>query len=296
MRDAEQHCSTNDMNEESKIDQFAIRVFACLLIFGGVDSIVSMVYDLFHDSLNIDFGFLGILIGKGLLERKDFWRKWAVFLAWVGIVCSPIVGVIFLYFGSHEPVELCGVKTDIVLPSYLVFILVTAWFAFSLLQRRVLSTQKVRELFSKEGSGRNSWWSTLATIAILFSCIHYSTDHLLHRLLESIGHHEATLYVLDAETGATLNPTVGGPSMSSGQILPKVSFGFTSLGEETTVATVSWLACSPITIHVSSEGYLEKDVVLKPENDGEKLQIKLTRELSNKVLEGTGTNAPDPQN
>ena len=275
------------MNEELKTDEFAIRVFACLLIFGGADSIVSTVYGLFHDSLTVDFGFLGIFIGKGLLERRDFWRKLAVFLAWGGVVCSPIAGLLFAYSGSREPVELYGVKTDIVLPSYLIYILLSACFAFSLWQRRVLSKQKVRDSFTTTGNGRNSWWTTISAIALLFSCVHYSEGYLLQRLLESIEHHEATLYVLDADTGESLNPTVGGPSMSSGQILPKVSLGFRSSGDETTVATVSWIACRPITIHVSSEGYLKKDVVLKPQNDGEELRIKLIKdELSNKAIDG----------
>jgi hypothetical protein len=265
------------MNDKVKTDEFALRVFACLLIFTGVDSVVGMVYDLFHDSLNVDFGFLGIFIGKGLLERKDIWRKWAVFLAWAGIVCSPVAGAVFAYCGSHQPVELYGVKTDILLPSYLVFILLAAWFIFSLWQRKVLAKQQVRNQFTATGNGCNSWWSAIAAIAILFSCVHCSTGHLLHRLLESIGHHEATIHLLDADTGEALNPTIGGPNRASGQIIPKVSFGFRTSKDDTTVATVSWLACNPITINVSSKGYSKQDVVLKPEDDGKELRITLEK-------------------
>ncbi len=272
------------MNDGSKTDKFAIRLFACLLIFCGVDAIVEMGYGLWHNSLSIDFSFLGILIGKGLLERKDACRKWAVFLAWVGIVSPPVAGALLAYSGSLQPVELYGLKT--VFPSYLAFIILGAWFAFSLWQRRVLAKPEVRDLFSTTVKGRDSWWVAIAATAILFFCLHYSTVHFLHSSFESIGHHEATLHVVDVGTGKPLNPTVGGPSMSSSQVLPKVSVGFLRSEGRISAAKVSWVACRPVTVDVSSEGYIEKDVVLKPEDDGEELRIHLEAEESpNKSIE-----------
>ena len=280
--------STSRLNENSKLDEFALSLFACLLIAAGAWSVVGMVYNLIHDSLKIDLGFLGILIGKGLLDRKEHWRKWAVFLAWAGIICSLIIGVLITNAGSQEPIEvkLYGLKLGLELPSYAAFIPLSVWLAFSLWQRSVLTKPSVRCLFTAAGTRGNIGWSALTAMAILFSCVEYTESHLVHRILKSIGHHETTLYVVDAGTGSALNPSVSGPSRSSEQILPKVSFGFKHSDDGISLVNVSWLASGPITLHVSSDGYLTKKVVLNPEHDGEDLRIELeSEEVSNKAID-----------
>lgn len=66
---------------ESSLDLFGLRLYAVFLISGGVASVGGMIQGACQGSFSFDLGFLGILIGRGLLMRKKFERAWAVFVA-----------------------------------------------------------------------------------------------------------------------------------------------------------------------------------------------------------------------
>jgi len=271
------------MKNISKSSEFAIRVFACLFILAGVESIFGMIYGLFQRNLRIDFTVLGIFIGKGLLDRKELWWKWAVFLAWLGIVFTPLFSAIYALIPAEHSAEVMGLDVSMFVPSYTVYILLAVFFAFSLWQRRVLAKPEVRGAFTEEGGERNAWFSVIVAFAILVSCIGYGRTYLMRRILESIGHYEATIQVFDARTGERLNPAVISQGRSPGQIFPQVSYSATPSRDGFITLTVSWLAYSPIIFHISSEGYGEKHVILTPDRDGKILRIELEQEEASKT-------------
>lgn len=250
------------MDVLSKRDEFAIRIFACLLIVAGADSLCGMAYALFNGSIHIDFSFLGLLIGMGLLERKEVWRKWAVFVAWLGMIASPVTAALLAHVAPDHSIEFCGIETGIVLPLYWILILSGAWFAFSFWQRSVLEKQDVKAQFTPTGQGSHPWATVITVMALLFSVLHYSHTHLCRTLVQSIQHYDTTLQVVDANTGEPINPTLSGPIMPSDKILPKLFFGTATSENGTSLTTVQSLACKPVTIQVSSKGYKEKDVPL----------------------------------
>lgn len=264
------------MIKSLKNNEFAVRVFAILLILAGIDSLAAMVLDLFRGNLNVDLGVLGLLVGKGLLLRKERWRKWAVFLAWAGIVCAPLFGIIIaLPGGTVEPIELFGVDTGTFLPAYVGYLMLGVWFAFSLWQRAVLTSREARSLFTEEGEVHSSWWPVIVAVGVVITVLDHSERHLARSLLESIDHHEVTIQTVDAESGELLNPRVTQLGGFSGKVFPKTTYSSWQSNEGGMVVGVEWLAPGPITIHLAADGYAEKEVVLGPKVDRQVLRVEL---------------------
>lgn len=278
------------MERESSTDRFAVRLFACLLILSGVDAVVDMLYGVFHGSLDLDLGFLTIFVGKGLLERREIWRKWAVALAWVGIVGAPIAGVVLVVIGPGDSIRLHGVDIGTRLPSVLAYALLASCLALGLWQRRVLSKEAVKAAFAASGrpGPESSWWTAIAAVAVVASCGGLASRHVLQTVLDTVEHHAVTIHAVDADTGEPLTPWFAGPARVPGQKLPKAAYGTGSSEDGTRSMELSWIACRPITIRVSAEGHVAKDVVLPPEDGRSVVRVELEREESSSGVGGGG--------
>ena len=92
-----------------------------------------IVYDLFHDRLNLNFGVLMIPVGLGLLKGRSSSRGWAKF--WIGLfslviglllVCYPFLGGSYSVTWSGE--QLLGFPRHVMAVGFpVVFLLIARW-------------------------------------------------------------------------------------------------------------------------------------------------------------------------
>jgi hypothetical protein len=270
------------MTEPSNADRFAIRLFACLLILGGVDAAAEMVDSLRH-GVEVNGAVLGIFIGKGLLQYREIWRKWAVFAAWLGIIAAPIGVVVVTFRGPAEPVHVFDINTGVWLPWYAMASLFVPCFAFCLWQRHVLTRERVKLVFRSREKKGDSWWAVVLVVATLISVSHCVQRYLLHHWAESLGHYQATIHAVDADMGEHLNSLSYSLPGSGDGILPKLRTKTQARklndGEGKVVSlTVFWMAISPVVVEVSAPGYAEKKISLTPDADGDSLRVELRRQ------------------
>jgi hypothetical protein len=259
------------MNKEAPQQTFAIRLTAILLIAGGVSVIAHLIFNGF---IILDLGFLGLFIGKGLLERKDLWRKWSVFILWCGTL-GAIGGAIVLAFGSqYWTVEIAGIEYHPQHSTIQLMILMLAMLGIGVLcfwLQWVLTRPEVKATFSMAGE-KNSWWLSIAAASLLIFCMMEYHDSMTRRLLKSIEHYEATIQAFDAKTNARLNPAIGLPSVGSKEIFPRTGVCATEDG-----MMVSGLGIEPIEVGVSVKGYQEKKIKLPFSHGHNTISVELDR-------------------
>jgi hypothetical protein len=77
-----------------------LRCIAVLLIVQGTVSVVHFVAGFFRSEFVIDFGFVSILLGSGLLARRNGVRKFLMVVSLLAVVCMTIVWIRLQFFGS----------------------------------------------------------------------------------------------------------------------------------------------------------------------------------------------------
>ncbi len=88
------------MSEKIKLPK-ALIVTAYLFIIAGWLTVIGMVVSLFFDRLEINFGFIGIFVGRGLLRLDESWRKGAMFFVWLLLIACPVM-VISMFVDPTE--------------------------------------------------------------------------------------------------------------------------------------------------------------------------------------------------
>ena len=77
---------------------------AFLAIFVGMESVVRLVFGLFEDAFRLDFGFVGIVMGCGLLGGGQNFRFWS--RVYVGlIICALGIGLVFLVLEWGDEIQ-----------------------------------------------------------------------------------------------------------------------------------------------------------------------------------------------
>jgi len=82
----------------------SITVIGVIFIIAGCLAAWEIVYDLFHDHLNLNFAVLMIPVGIGLLKGRSSSRRWAKF--WIGLA-SLMIGLLLVaypFFGDSYSV------------------------------------------------------------------------------------------------------------------------------------------------------------------------------------------------
>ncbi len=286
---------------ESSLDLFGLRLYAVFLIYGGVASVGGMIQGAFQGSFSFDLGFLGILIGRGLLMRKASERAWAVFVAWCGIILIPVGGILYIFSGD-EPELILGLELPGQAILFAVHVYAVALFAFSLWMRKVLAKEAVRKTFSDEGEASDGWWLVFLVIAVLnagtFLVVTSLHQHVVDRTFDQLEHHEAIVEVVDPDMGI-LKPHVisRGSSMQYQQKLPRISHQFWPDEFDITRVRFSWISTGPVEVTVGADGYVPKDVRLTGGNDGETIRVELVREkkTSDSVTLDDEDQKPNPQ-
>lgn len=279
---------------ESSLDLFGLRLYAVFLIYGGVASVGGMIQGAFHDSFVLDFRFLGIFIGRGLLMRRSTWRAWAVFLAWCGILGSPL-GIVALAYLQPLRFTVFGVETTWPALWYIGFVFLVTQFFVSLWFRRILAKKSIRQTFTGKGLPSDGWWAAVAFVSLLAwggtalheEVIDWERDEMtreVRQCLENLEHHEMTIQVVDESTGQFLQPITHSSWSSADaergpveEVLPLVTFGVQENENGTLALTYSWIGYEPLSLTFSSEGYAKKDVVLGSDEDGKTVQVKLAK-------------------
>ena len=285
---------------ESSLDLFGLRLYAVFLIFSGVASVGAMIQGAFQDSFRFDLGFLGILIGRGLLMRMEFWRAFAVFVVWCGIILIPVGGVLYI-FGGDEPELILGLEPPGQTIVFSVYVYGVTLFGFSLWMRKILVKEAVRKTFTDEGEASDGWWLVFLVIAALnagtFLVVTSLHERVVDRTFDQLEYHEAIVEVVDPGMGL-LSPTVSMTSSSADRRkLPKIFTAFCRDKFGITRLRFSWISTGPVEVSVAADGYVPKDVRLTGRNNGEMIRVELVREkkTSDSVALDDEDQNPKPQ-
>jgi hypothetical protein len=125
---------------------FALKVVACLFVFGGVSAVIEVIVSLMNNTININFGVLGIFIGIGLFRLSQGWRNCALVFTWIALLALPIIG--FLVLGHSGPLDFTvfGERVGYASKEF-GFAMVAALFIYTVWQYRVLTRPDVCHLF-----------------------------------------------------------------------------------------------------------------------------------------------------
>ena len=261
------------MNKVTPVQMFAIRLYAILLIVVGVGAVVEIASGFFNDSWYLNFiGFLGIFIGKGLLDHREIWRKWAVFVAWLGILSLLAVFALAFLTGMEPQWTIAGFQ---VYPSpsvYFVGLLWAALFLFLLWQQWILTRPSVIESFSARGE-KSNWWLPIAAASLVVCGLYAMQDTMTNRLLHSIRHYAVRVEAFDASTGDRLTPWIHLSTSGTNQVFSGPTIKGLKGAQE-----VSAIGNRPIKIGVSAEGYREKTITITTSNSDKTIRVELERE------------------
>jgi hypothetical protein len=78
----------------------ALQAVAYFTILVGLGTALTIIVDLFHGRLNLNFAVLEIPAGFGLLRLNRAWRKFTLFMIWMGMLAFG-AATLFLLFGPE---------------------------------------------------------------------------------------------------------------------------------------------------------------------------------------------------
>ena len=232
-----------------------LRLAAILSIAFGTVSIVDMVAMFFRGHLWLDFGFVGILIGRGLLMRRQSSRSWAITLSGIGLLFISAIASWGLYsgrlqFATREHLWLSGM-------SLLLLLLVCATIFFG------LRSASVREWFRAESSERIDsfgWTAPLVLVSALFASASAIRDSIKETSLAGLFPVHTQFEFSDASTGGPID-FIGyssePPLFSTGQrapLAPRISFG-TATNSKGLLVKLGGLSGRPVDLTFTSKGY-----------------------------------------
>ena len=88
----------------------SLKVVAWLFILGGICSAIEVIVSIMHNHVNINFGVLGIFIGRGLLRLRPGWRTCALVFLWLAMIGVPIATLLMLTRSGPLDFKLFGQK------------------------------------------------------------------------------------------------------------------------------------------------------------------------------------------
>ena len=121
-------------------------VVAALFLIGGISAVIEVIVSLTRDHLSINFGVLGLFIGFGLLRLSPGWRTCGLFLLWITMIGTPLLGMLMLASPGQLRLTVFGQQAGEA-PMELGLLLLLVLFLLALWQYRVLTRRDVRALF-----------------------------------------------------------------------------------------------------------------------------------------------------
>ncbi len=124
----------------------SLKIVAMLFILGGIIDVLGMIVSLTRGQFRIDFGFLGIFIGCGLLSLRPGWRTFALIVLWVSMIIIPILAVYMLVQPGPLKFSILGQKVGSA-SKELAFAIAVSLFVLSIWEYRVLIHHDIRKMF-----------------------------------------------------------------------------------------------------------------------------------------------------
>lgn len=78
----------------------SLRAVAYFTILVGIGTGLTIIADLWHDRLNLNFAVLEIPAGFGLLRLSRGWRTFTLWMIWTGIIAFTVL-TLLLIFGTN---------------------------------------------------------------------------------------------------------------------------------------------------------------------------------------------------
>lgn len=239
----------------------SVRVAGLLCLAVGIGSIVTMFQHALDGTAQVDLGFIGIFLGKRLLEGSPSCRRWTIFFSGTG----ALMGGGYVLWRAYDYVVAEYQSTFPLVAVYEATMAGSAIFVFCILLRC-----DIRRWFDAprtESAGGGSW-ALPASIALT---ILIGQQALLNELdrqqLLGLFHLSTNITLRDAETGEPI-PTMqyhsdvlknGSPDKSS---FPRLSVSSESRTTGEVVLKLTGFLLEPIEITFSPEGYRSKTVRL----------------------------------
>ncbi len=126
----------------------ALKVVAWLFIGGGVLDFAGTVYSLCAGHFHVDFGFLTVLVGIGLLSRWPSCLTIALVLTWGMLLFLPLLSVYALLGSEPLGIHLFNIRLPAISRAALICVGILG-FALTLWQRHVLTRPEVSLLFCR---------------------------------------------------------------------------------------------------------------------------------------------------
>lgn len=125
----------------------ALRIVAWLFLFGGINSLLTIIVCAMNGQLQLDFGVVGIFVFFGLKHLSPGWRICGLVILALNMVLMPIIAVLGL-IAPEGHFDLFGQHIASI-PPPLVSLVCLGWFALSIWEWRVLTRPEVAVLFRK---------------------------------------------------------------------------------------------------------------------------------------------------
>jgi hypothetical protein len=116
-----------------------VRLVALTVLLEGILSVVQILMKLPSGRIELSTGPLYIITYFGLRRFSPWWRTWALFWCWVGMLAGPLLLVAFLV-NLTLPYDI-PIRTSVPLP------IVGLWSCLNIWQYRLLTRPDVRALF-----------------------------------------------------------------------------------------------------------------------------------------------------
>jgi hypothetical protein len=124
----------------------SLKIVAWLFILGGICSLMEVLVSLMRRWIDLNFGVLGLFIGRGLLRFSPGWRTCALVFLWIALIGVPIAALVLV--GHRGPLDFSIFGQKVGYASKESGLVVCALvFGLALREYHVLTRRDVRALF-----------------------------------------------------------------------------------------------------------------------------------------------------
>lgn len=234
----------------------AYYLIATLCVFIGVSAAGRMVYEIFHDSLNLDLSVLFFFIGKGLFERnKRAIKFYCDFLVLIFILLVVVLGAVLVFHAVGSGGEWSWERHSWQKNVCIGMVLLGAfWCLYK--SHRFMSSEWVRVWSQGDADVHDAAFYRVSWIlSLLLTLLLFVYQWTYDTVLDKVAYYSVSVTAVDEVSGEPLN----GLSVTKSQLEDGFikELGVMSSG---TSLTVSWLGDTAMELTVGSEGY--QDIVL----------------------------------
>jgi len=124
-----------------------LKIVAYLFVICGVFSMIDTLVGFFIGRTVLNLGVLYVLVGLGLLRLNPRWLAWAMVFTWLGLILTPIIGVVSVYTPRRlQHIDVFGVYAGQA-PHGFILTVTVAMLALFYWQYSVLKSRQVVQLF-----------------------------------------------------------------------------------------------------------------------------------------------------